>query len=27
MSPSKRPAMLFDTEAEARAWLAGQAKS
>jgi len=27
ISPSKRPAALFDTEAEARAWLAAQAKS
>jgi hypothetical protein len=27
MSPSKRPAALFKTEAEARAWLAAQTKS
>ena len=26
VSPSKRPAALFKTEAEARAWLAGKAK-
>jgi len=26
MSPSKRPAAMFRTEAEARAWLATQAK-